>query len=88
NALEYSTTPYPSDFTIKGVKFRNAICYEATCSEIYEDNPEYVVATSNNGWFVPSIEPTLQNLLIKYYARKYNSTVLHVTNMSGSKVIF
>ena len=41
-----------------------------------------VIVTSNNAWFVPSIEPILQKILCKYYARLHNSTILHATNLS------
>jgi apolipoprotein N-acyltransferase len=77
----------PTDFVIDGVKFRNAICYEATCQEIYEGNVSFVIAISNNAWFAPSIEPTLQNLLLKYYARKNGVTIYHSANYKGSGLI-
>ena len=72
---------------IKGTKFRNAICWEATCPEIYEGDVNYVIAISNNAWFAPSIEPTLQKLLIRYYAQKNSVTIYHATNGSESCVI-
>ena len=80
-AKDYETADKPTTFTIKGIKFRNAICYEATTDDIYVnlDTP-YIIVTSNNGWFTPSIQPTLQNLLMKYYQNKYNIYYLHVTN--------
>ncbi|WP_321779026.1 nitrilase-related carbon-nitrogen hydrolase [Sulfurimonas sp.] len=62
-ASDFVRATSPTDFKIKGVKFRNAICYEATCQEIYEGEVDFVIATSNNAWFSPSIEPTLQNFL-------------------------
>ena len=77
----------PTDFLIKGVKFRNAICYEATCQELYEGDVKYLIATSNNAWFAPSIEPTLQNLLLKYYVRKNGVTIYHAANYQGSGII-
>lgn len=86
-ASDFITAESPTDFTIKGVKFRNAICYEATCQEIYEGDIAYVIATSNNAWFTPSIEPTLQNLLLRYYARKNGVTIYHAANYKGTGVI-
>jgi len=86
-ASDFLTAEKPSDFVIKGVKFRNAICYEATCGEIYEGDVKYVIATSNNAWFTPSIEPTLQKLLLRYYGRKNGVTIYHSANWSGSGVI-
>lgn len=86
-ASDFKTATEPTDFTIKGVKFRNAICYEATCQEIYEGDVDFVLAMSNNAWFAPSIEPTLQKLLIRYYARKNGATIYHSTNYKGTGVI-
>jgi len=77
----------PTDFVIKGEVFRNAICYEATCSEIYEGELSFVIAISNNAWFEPSIEPTIQKLLMRYYARKNGVTIYHSANVSGTGVI-
>ncbi len=86
-ASDFLTADKPTDFIIKGVTFRNAICYEATCSEIYEGNVSFVIATSNNAWFAPSIEPTLQKLLMRYYGRKNGATIYHSANYKGSGVI-
>jgi apolipoprotein N-acyltransferase len=84
---DFKTATKPSDLIIKGQKFRNAICYEATCDEIYEGDVNFVIATSNNAWFAPSIEPTLQNLLMRYYARKHGVTIYHSANYKGSGII-
>lgn len=78
----------PSDFLIKGIKFRNAICYEATCEELYDGDVAFMLAMSNNAWFSPSIEPTLQNLLLRFYARKHGTTIYHAANYRGSGVIW
>lgn len=86
-ASDYLSANKPTDFVIKNTRFRNAICYEATTPEIYQDNPKCVIAMSNNAWFTPSIEPTLQALLLKYYAHKNNTRIYHVTNGSGSSII-
>ena len=87
-ASDYKNADDVTTFDINGVKFRNAICYEATTDKIYknQDTP-YVIVTSNNAWFTPSIEPTLQKLLLKYYAKKYNLYILHSTNMSENMVV-
>ena len=84
---DFLTAEKPTDFTIKGEVFRNAICYEATCQEIYEGDVKFVIATSNNAWFAPSIEPTLQNLLMRYYARKNGVTIYHSANYKGTGVV-
>ncbi len=86
-ASDFVTAKRPSDFVIRGVTFRNAICYEATCEEIYEGDPQYLIAISNNGWFHPSIEPTLQKLLMRFYAKKHHSIIYHSANMGGTGVI-
>lgn len=86
-ASDFKTASKPTDFTLRGVKFRNAICYEASREELYADSPRFMLASSNNAWFSPSIEPTLQKLLISFYARKYNTTVYHSTNYLGAGVI-
>lgn len=87
-AKDYSKASEPTDFEINGVKFRNAICYEATTDKIFENlnGVKYMIAISNNAWFLPSIEPTLQDLLLRYYSKKYNITIFHVANASGNKI--
>lgn len=87
-AQDYQKAEKPTDFIIKGEKFRNAICYEATSEEIYQNLGEvkYMIAISNNAWFTPSIEPTLQDLLLKYYTKKYEVTLFHVVNGSKNKI--
>jgi apolipoprotein N-acyltransferase len=85
---DFVTANQPTDFSIKGVKFRNAICYEATRGELYTPDAHYLIATSNDGWFTPSIEPTLQNLLIRFYARKNGSIVFHSANSGGSGIVY
>ncbi len=87
-AKDYEASLNPTDFTIKGATFRNAICYEATTDKIFENlKGKYMIALSNNAWFTPSIQPTLQNLLLKYYAKKYNVKIFSCTNMSENKII-
>ncbi|WP_428737947.1 apolipoprotein N-acyltransferase [Sulfurimonas sp.] len=86
-ASDFVTAKEPTDFTIGKAKIRNAICYEATTDAIYQGDVDYVVAISNNAWFAPSIEPTLQHLLMKYYAKKYGVTIYHSANYKGSGVI-
>ncbi|XPV68030.1 MAG: apolipoprotein N-acyltransferase [Halarcobacter sp.] len=88
-AKDYEKAKKPTDFEIKGIKFRNAICYEATSDEIYQNlnTVRYMIATSNNAWFTPSIEPTLQKLLLKYYAKKYDITIFHSINGSSNYII-
>ncbi len=86
-APDYRPARKPTDFTIDGKTFRSAVCYEGTSERLYTDHPKRIVMLSNNGWFTPSIEPTLQRLLLEYYARKYGTTIYHSVNMSDSYVI-
>ncbi len=87
-AQDYSKASTPTDFTIKNETFRNAICYEATTDKIFENinDVKYMIVISNNAWFIPSIEPTLQHLLLKYYSRKYNMNIFHVVNGSENRI--
>jgi len=87
-AQDYSKASAPTDFVIKGEKFRNAICYEATTDKIFENlvDTRFMIVISNNAWFIPSIEPTLQHLLLKYYSRKYNMNIFHVVNGSQNRI--
>lgn len=85
---DFVTAEKPTDFTIKGVTFRNAICYEASREELYTPGVRFLIAISNNGWFKPSIEPTLQNLLIRFYARKNHTIVFHAANGGGSGIVY
>ncbi|MEA2018535.1 MAG: apolipoprotein N-acyltransferase [Campylobacterota bacterium] len=80
-AQDYITATKATTFNINGIKFRNAICYEATTDDIYTNlDTNYVIAISNNAWFTPSIQPTLQKLLMKYYSFKYDLLIYNVTN--------
>ena len=87
-AQDYSKASEATDFIIKGEKFRNAICYEATTDKIFENlgDTKYMIAISNNAWFTPSIEPTLQHLLLKYFSKKYDVNIYHVVNGSPNRI--
>ena len=61
--------------------------------KLYEKNaqgehPKQMIVLSNNGWFTPSIEPTLQRLLLQYYSKKYGTSIYHSVNMSPSYMIY
>ncbi|SFZ98749.1 Apolipoprotein N-acyltransferase [hydrothermal vent metagenome] len=86
-AVDYKASKDISDYVIDGRVYRNAICFEATSEELYEGEPKEMIVLSNNGWFTPSIEPTLQKLLLIYYSRKYGTTIYHSVNMSDSYVV-
>ncbi len=86
-AEDYKTADNPTDVEIHGEIFRNAICYEATREELFEYDPKFMIAMSNNAWFTPSIEPTLQKMLLRYFSRKHNTVIYHCANNGGTTVI-
>ncbi len=85
---DFVTAEKPTNFKVNEVSFRNAVCYEATREELYTPDVRYMIAVSNNGWFKPSIEPTVQNLLIRFYARKNHTIVFHAANGGGTGVVY
>lgn len=91
-AVDYQASSDVVDYVIDGKTYRNAICFEATSEQLYAKDkegkrPKNMIVLSNNGWFVPSTEPTLQKLLLKYYSKKYGTTIYHAINMSDSYII-
>lgn len=86
-ASSFIAAKHPTNFIINGLKFRNAICYEATSAPLYQNNPKYMIAISNNAWFTPSIEPTLQVLLMKYYSKRYGTIIYHCANIAKTGII-
>ena len=91
-AVDYKASENVVDYSIDGVIYRNAICFEATSERLYAKDvnnlrPKNMIVLSNNGWFTPSIEPTLQKLLLQYYSKKYGTTIYHSVNMSSSYII-
>ena len=86
-AEDYATAAKPYDFEMLGLTWRNAICYEATTDRLYEGNPKRMIAVSNNAWFTPSTQATLQRLLMQLQADRHGTTILHVTNGPGTGVI-
>jgi apolipoprotein N-acyltransferase len=86
-APDYVGAEHFTDYTIQNIKYRNAICFEATSEKLYEGEPKNMIVLSNNGWLVPSIEPTQQKILLQYYSKKYGTTIYHSTNMSKAYVV-
>ncbi len=84
---DYISATEPTDLIVGDTTFRNAVCYEATCEEIYEGDPDFMIAISNNAWFTPSIEPTLQRLLMRYYAKKHDTIIFHAANSDGTGIV-
>jgi apolipoprotein N-acyltransferase len=89
-AKDYAKADNPTDFKLGIYNLRNAICYEATSEVIYQNLKanSIVIAMSNNAWFTPSIEPTLQKIFLKYYSKKYKITIIHSINGSESYVLY
>jgi apolipoprotein N-acyltransferase len=86
-ASDYQKATRPTDFTIGQDTFRNAICYEGTSKELFVNAPKFMITISNNAWFSPSIQPTLQKLLMKLYVQRYNTIIFHSVNGEGTGVI-
>ncbi len=91
-AVDYKADENITDYVIDDTTYRNAICFEATSEALYAKDtqnhrPKNMIVLSNNGWFIPSIEPTLQKLLLQYYSKKYGTTIYHSVNMSESYVV-
>lgn len=86
-AEDYKTAKKPVDLKLSTGTYRNAICFEATRDELYTGNPRAMIAISNNAWFTPSIEPTLQKLLLEYFSKKYGTVIYHSANKGISTVI-
>lgn len=86
-AKDYQKAKTPQDFLINGVRFRSAICYEGTNEKLFEGSPKQMIVISNNAWFTPSTEQTLQYLLLRYYAKKYQTIIYHSANSGKSGII-
>ena len=86
-APDYVASKDVTNYTINGIKYRNAICYEGTSEKLYKENPKQMILISNNGWVTPSIEPTEQKILLQYYSKKYGTTIYHSANMSSSYTV-
>lgn len=77
----------PNSTILQNQHFQIAICYEATRQEFYQDSPSFLIAISNNAWFKPSIEPTLQKLLMQYFSLNYGTTIYHSSNGSQDFIL-
>lgn len=76
-----------NDLSTELFSFRAAICYEATTRKAFSGNPQMMIVIGNSAWFEPSIEPILQMMIIKYYARIHKTLVIHSTNASKSMIV-
>ena len=84
---DYQTSKHFGTFHIKNYKFINAICYETTAKSLYKLKPHYIIGISNLAWFKPSVIPSIQEMLIKVYSKKYKKIVYHSINGFRSYII-
>ena len=83
-APDYQGATKPTDIVIDKKRYRVSICYEGTSERLYQGDIKNMIIISNNGWFNPSIEPTLQELLMIYLSKKYRVNIYHSANGSKS----
>ena len=76
-----------NDIETENFSFRSAICYEATTRRAFDGDPKLMIAITNSAWFAPSIEPVLQMMLMKYYARIHKTIIMQSANGSKSVII-
>lgn len=86
--LHFASSKNFGIFTLNQTPIKSVICYEGTREEAYLEHTPFLIVISNNAWFPHTIEPALQKNLMKYYARLYQTTILHASNGSPSFVIF
>ncbi|MCX2682411.1 apolipoprotein N-acyltransferase [Campylobacter sp. MIT 21-1685] len=83
---EFDRGPLQNQYKLENKIITNAICYEATKEQNYK-NSSIIIALSNNAWFAHSSEYKLQQLLIRFYANKYNVSVYHSVNGKENAII-
>lgn len=88
NAPHFSSSNKFGVFTFNHIPIKSVICYEGTREEAYRDPTPFLIVISNNAWFPHTIEPALQKNLMKYYARLYQTIILHSSNGSPSFIVF
>lgn len=86
NMSEFARGEALSQYQLGEQLITNAICYEATKENLYKQS-KIIIAISNNAWFDSFVEPSLQRLLIGFYASKYGVSVYHATNGNFTGVI-
>ncbi len=86
-APDYESAAAFTTFSISKNDYTAAICYEATDYTLYTKNPKRVIAISNNAWFTPSVQPTLQKLLMAHFVRLHGVRIYHSANASPSFIL-
>ncbi|RDU71562.1 hypothetical protein CQA66_06275 [Helicobacter aurati] len=83
----FNTGEKPLSLTWDNHTITIANCYEATLPLPYQTGAKHILVGSNNAWFSPSIQHFMQQMIIKYYARHYQSFVYHATNITPETII-
>ncbi|MCI5786908.1 apolipoprotein N-acyltransferase [Helicobacter trogontum] len=74
-------------FSTQSLHVAIANCYEGTMTLPYTTGAKYILMLSNNAWFYPSTQSFMQQMIIKYYARSFQSFVYHSTNYTPTAII-
>lgn len=64
-----------------------ANCYEGTMELPYNTGAKYILMLSNNAWFYPSTQHFMQQMIVKYYARSFQTFIYHSTNHTPKAII-
>lgn len=87
-ADDFKVAREPVDFIVDDVKIRSAICYEGSKKSLHVNSSGYMSVISNNAWFLPSTEPIMQNLMLKFFATKSNTVIFHAVNGENGGIIY
>ena len=75
------------NFILNGFHIAIANCYEGTMDLPYKTGSKYILMLSNNAWFSPSTQHFMQQMIVKYYARNYQTFIYHSTNYTKKAII-
>ena len=74
-------------FITQGLHVAIANCYEGTMELPYNTGAKYILMLSNNAWFYPSTQHFMQQMIVKYYARSFQTFIYHSTNHTPKAII-
>ncbi len=74
-------------FITQGLHVAIANCYEGTMELPYNTGAKYILMLSNNAWFYPSTQNFMQQMIMKYYARSFQTFIYHSTNYTPKAII-
>ncbi len=86
-AVDYKADSNYTTINVLNRDIKVAICYEGTAKNTYKDYPKHLILISNDAWFKPSIEHTLQKIIIMYFSKRYGTTIYHSINGSKAYII-